>query len=217
MTDRTKKKIILVVLLLLGLILIIWRRFIPSSPQPVNFIVPTHEHTHVVGDIFTFPIEIKNSNSPVNAVQADLSFDALRLQAIAISTQGSFATIFLDEVIDNRRGFIRLTGGLPNPGYQGSGVFGTVYFRTIAPGKAEIHFLESCQILANDGRGTNTVTHFPHTSIEIQVHEDSAKLSNDTVIVPQEDNAGQIKLFDRTDKLPEPAIAPHASHSPLFH
>ena len=103
-------------------------------------------------------IEIAGIKTPINAVQADLSFDPQKLEVVDISTQDSFATIFVQKEINNEVGYSRLTGGLPNPGFFADhGVLGTVFFKGKSPGVVKIEFVPSSMVLANDGRGTNVL------------------------------------------------------------
>ena len=90
---------------------------------------------------------------PINAIQADLGFNPEKVEVVDISTQNSFANIFIQKEINNETGYARLTGGLPNPGFfSDRGIFGTVFFRGKQPGVVKIDFLPSSMVLANDGR-----------------------------------------------------------------
>lgn len=136
----------------------------PPTPKTVSFIIPT-KHQYSLGKIFPMKIEISGIKTPINAIQADIGFDPEILEVVNVSTVGSFANIFIQKEIDNQNGYVRLTGGLPNPGYFAEhGDFGTVYFKGITPGVSEVNFLGTSMVLANDGRGTNVVKDFASTS-----------------------------------------------------
>lgn len=89
-------------------------------------------------------IDITSIKVPINAVQADIGFEPHKLEVVDVSTEDSFANIFIQKEINNEVGYVRLTGGLPNPGFFADrGVFGTVFFKGISPGIVRIEFLPS--------------------------------------------------------------------------
>lgn len=128
-------------------------------------------------------IEITGIETPINAVQADLGFDASKLEVTHISTQGSFADIFIQKEINNEVGFARLTGGLPNPGFfSDRGLFGTVYFRAKQPGLVVIEFLPTSLVLANDAKGTNVLQKLDQVSYLIlpeEISEEEKQMQRD--------------------------------------
>jgi hypothetical protein len=136
----------------------------PPTPKTVSFVIPS-KRQYRLGEIFPVKLEIVGMKTPINAVQADLGFDPERLKVLNISTQDSFANVFLQKDISNETGYVRLTGGLPNPGFSGDvGVFGTVYFRGDVPGITKIDYLPTSMVLANDSYGTNVLKEYPTIS-----------------------------------------------------
>jgi len=143
---------------------ILFKMGFPPTPKTVSFVIPP-KGQYRLGEIFPLKIEIAGIKVPINAVQADLGFNPERLEVEEISTQDSFANIFVQKEINNEAGWARLTGGLPNPGFfSDHGLFGTVYFKGKAPGVTKIEFLPSSMVLANDGRGTNVLKEFSAVS-----------------------------------------------------
>jgi hypothetical protein len=131
-----------------------------SAPRTVAFVIPS-KASYRLEEIFPMKIEITGLKVPVNAIQADIGFDARRLEIVDIATKDSFATIFIQKEINNKIGYARLSGGLPNPGFSGeSGVFGTIYFKGKSSGLAKVEFLPSSLVLANNGRGSNVLREF---------------------------------------------------------
>jgi hypothetical protein len=129
----------------------------PPTPKTVSFVIPK-KGQYRIGEIFKMKIEISGIKVPINAVQADLAFDPEKIEVIDVSTEESFADIFVQKEIDNVAGYLRLTGGLPNPGFfSDHGIFGTVHFKAAHPGIVKVEFLPSSMVLANDGRGTNVL------------------------------------------------------------
>ncbi len=170
---------------------ILFKMGFPPTPKTVSFVIPP-KGQYRLGEIFPLKIEIAGIKVPVNAIQADLGFNPERLEVEEISTQDSFANIFVQKEINNEAGWARLTGGSPNPGFfSDHGVFGTVYFKGKSPGVAKIEFLPSSMVLANDGRGTNVLKEFPVVSYLIlpekisQEEEEQKKLLSSLVLGTQ--------------------------------
>ncbi len=131
-----------------------------SPAKTASFSLPARRQYRLM-EVFPFKVEISGIDKPVNAVQVDLAFDARQLQAVNIDISDSFADIFIQRDIDNEQGFIRLSGGLPNPGFTGEkGVFATVYFQAISPGATKVEFLPTSLVMANDGKGSNLLREF---------------------------------------------------------
>lgn len=136
---------------------ILFKLGFPPTPKTVSFVIPP-KGQYRLEELFPMKIEITGIQKPVNAIQADISFDPRILEVVDVSTQDSFANIFIQKEISNEAGYARLTGGLPNPGFFAEqGVFGTVYFKGKSPGVVKVEFLPSSMVLANDGKGTNVL------------------------------------------------------------
>lgn len=167
---------------------------IPPTQKTVAFIIPT-KNQYPLGKIFPMKIELAGIKTPVNAIQADIGFDPEIIEVVNVSTVGSFANIFIQKEIDNENGYVRLTGGLPNPGFfSDHGDFGTVYFKGVSPGVSEVKFLPTSMVLANDGRGTNVIKELASTSYLIlpdEIPEDEKK--------QQEVLLGAAVLGEKTD------------------
>lgn len=139
----------------------------PATQKTVTFSIPT-QGQYEVGEAFPFKVEIAGIQTPINTVQVDIGFDPSVLELVDVSTKESFASIFVQKEIDNKVGYLRLTGGLPNPGFADkTGVFTTLHFKGKKPGTVEVKFLPTTLVLANDGRGTNVVKDLASTSFLI--------------------------------------------------
>ena len=154
---------------------------IPAQ-KTVSFII-SPKGQYRIGEIIPLKIEISGIKTPVNSVQADIGFDPTAVSVVDISTEGSFANIFIQKEINNDGGWARLTGGLPNPGYfSDHGFFGTVYFQAKKSGLTTVKFLGSSMVLANDGRGSSVLKDFPSASYfiipeKISAEEESMQLN----------------------------------------
>jgi hypothetical protein len=162
-----------------------------AEPKTATFSIPD-KGKYMLGEIFPVKIQIDGVKTPINTVQADIAYSPSKLKVVEISTEDSFATIFIQKDFNNELGYARLTGGLPSPGFSGSlGTFGIVYFQCIEPGVAEVEFLPTSLILANDGAGTNVIKELTKASY---------------LILPEEIGYSEntsIKTLVREDKLSE--------------
>jgi hypothetical protein len=182
---------------------ILFKMGFPPTPKTVSFLIPT-KGQYRLGEIFPMKIEISGIKTPINAVQADLSFDPQKLEIIDISTQDSFASIFVQKEINNEVGYARLTGGLPNPGFfADSGVLGTVFFKGKSPGVVKIEFAPSSMVLANDGRGTDVLNALAAVSYLIlpeKISEEEVEMQKEIVLKPTvlgtETEETQMKFYE---------------------
>ncbi len=149
--------------LLLNTNLLSW----PFPQKTAYFSIPP-KGQYRLGEIFPMKIDLAGLKKPINAVQVDVGFNPNRLEIAEISTQDSFAKVFIQKEIENDAGYARLTGGIYNPGYTGEqGHFATFYFKGISPGLAKVEFLPTSLVLANDGKGTNLLKNLSSTSFLI--------------------------------------------------
>ena len=136
---------------------------IPAK-KTASFTIPT-KGQYRINEIFPMNIDVAEMQQSINAVQADIGFDPNLLEVYKILKDDSFADVFIQEEVNNQGGFMRLTGGLPNPGFSGkSGHFATILFRTKAQGVVTVKFLPSSMVLANDGQGSNILKDYAEAS-----------------------------------------------------
>ncbi|MCJ7804655.1 cohesin domain-containing protein [Patescibacteria group bacterium] len=182
---------------------ILFKMGFPPTPKTVSFVIPT-KGQYRLGEIFPMKIEIAGIKTPINAIQADLSFEPQKLEVVDISTQDSFANIFIQKEINNEVGYTRLTGGLPAPGFFADrGVFGTVFFKGKSPGVVKIEFAPSSMVLANDGRGTNVLRELAAVSYLIlpeKISQEEEKMQKEIVLKPvvlgTETQETQMKFYE---------------------
>ena len=180
----------------------------PISEKTVSFVIPSQSQ-YMIGEIFPMEIKLVGIEKTINAIQADLGFDKERLEVVDISTKGSFANVFLQKEYNNELGYARLSGGLPNPGFNApEGVFGTVYFKSKVAGLAQVFFLDTSLVLANDGSGTNVLKEYSTISYLItpeRVAQDTEVLQQqlliNDVLGAEEEGDEQILLFDNTNNV----------------
>lgn len=177
----------------------------------VSFVIPGKSQ-HLREEIFSMPIEIVGIEKPINVVQADLTFDPTILEVVDIDTEGSFASIIVQKDWSNEMGYARLAAGLPNPGFNEQvGHFGTVYFRGKNQGIAEVKFMNTSLVLANNGRGSNVLKDLSSTSFVIlpeAIPESEQLRQKDLIIKKQvlgeETSSDQLDFTSYQMELPKP-------------
>jgi len=177
----------------------------PPTRKTVSFVIPDRGE-YRLGEIFPMKIEIVGIKTPINAVQADISFSPERVEVVDISTRDSFASIFIQKEINNEVGYARLTGGLPNPGFfPDRGFFGTILFKSKQSGLIKIDFLPTSMVLANDSKGTNVLSEFQSVSYlilpeEISPEEDELQkkivLNRQQEVLGEEIDTTQMKFYE---------------------
>lgn len=200
------------VLLVYGEAKLLNRLGIPPTSRTVSFVIPP-KGQYRLGEIFPMRIEIVGIETPINAIQADISFDSAIVEVVDINTSESFANVFIQKEINNEAGYARLTGGLPNPGFfSDHGVFGTVWFKSKTPGIVKVDFLPTSMVLANDGKGTNVLKEFASVNylilpepITTQEEQLQKKLlipeSSESDVLGESTNKTQIKLYSEYNVL----------------
>jgi hypothetical protein len=120
-----------------------------------------------VGDTQSFNLTVTSADQAMNASQAKLSFPADKLQVTGIA-KGSLFKYWTDEpAYSNSNGTVTFGGGLPTPGFTGSGRAAvTVTFRARAVGTVTLTY-SSGAILANNGDGTNILTSYGSATVRI--------------------------------------------------
>lgn len=175
----------------------------PPIPKTAYFVIPSQKQ-YRLEEIFPMKIAIVGIKKPINAVQADIGFEPEKLEAVSVSEEESFAKVFIQKDINNQVGYVRLTGGLSDPGYnQETGTFGTVYFLAKTPGVTTVRFLPSSLVMANDGRGTNILKEYGLISYLIlpeKVSEEEKTSQEEAILAPvvlgEETEGAKVKLYE---------------------
>ncbi|MCX7778675.1 MAG: cohesin domain-containing protein [Patescibacteria group bacterium] len=103
---------------------------------------------------FSISLMVKTGGNAINLIEANLSFSK-NLQVISLSKSGTILSLWFNEPsFSNPNGTISFSGGIPNPGFNGSGRVLTINFKVKSAGSAWVT-ISSAQVLANDGFGTN--------------------------------------------------------------
>lgn len=131
--------------------------FVPFTAQAAaSLYINPAGGTYREGDLFSVLVSVDSSGGSINAGSGELRFDNSRLQVTGLGFSKSIFSIWTEEPrFSNATGLISFSGGIPNPGFNGSGgALVRITFKALREGSAETIFL-SGSVLANDGLGTN--------------------------------------------------------------
>lgn len=125
---------------------------------PASLSLVSSKRTYTVGDNFTASVILSTGGVSINAASATITFDQSKLAVVSVARSGSVFSLWAEEpTFSNSQGIISFGGGLPTPGFSGSGAtLIRVAFRAKAVGQTAVRFA-SGTVLANDGKGTNVL------------------------------------------------------------
>jgi hypothetical protein len=130
-----------------------------------------------VGDLVTITVYLNTQSKTINNAEAAIYFPVDLVEVVSLNSQGSVFSLWVEQPnFSNINGQISFNGGIPNPGFSGSGRIVSIIFRAKKAGTASFYF-SGAAIRENDGLGTNVLTSQGSTSIEIvTVAEEKPKL-----------------------------------------
>lgn len=136
----------------------------PSAACAARLYLEPAEGEYHQGDTFIVNARIDIEQDCVNTVKADIGFSTDLMEAVDFSYGNSILTIVPEAPeIKEDAGIISFSGGMPGgfcgalPGDPGkSNLLGKIIFKVNAgsTGNAEVKFLNTSQVLLNDGLGT---------------------------------------------------------------
>lgn len=161
------------------LILAIIFCWIIIAPPPVQATSPatlsiTGPAKTTLGSYVTLKAKI-TSTLAINAIKATIQYQPDIVEITQVKIGNSILKYWQQEPTSNRlTNQIAFTGGLPNPGFQGSGgELVTIVLKAKAVGTTDVAFQDS-QVLANDGNGTNVDANFIPYHLQILKPEPGA-------------------------------------------
>ena len=108
----------------------------------------------------TIAIKVFTGGEAINVVNATVKYDPEAVEILDIITTNSFCdpSLFLERNIDKEKGEVRITCGIPNPGYSlPTGTVAELLMQPLSLKAISLEFAEETQVLANDGLGTNVL------------------------------------------------------------
>ena len=107
------------------------------------------------------------NDDEINTVSTLISFPPNKLELKGFSKKKSFCSFFIEEEINNKEGWAKISCLKPYPGIAKlNNVIGLV-FKEKKVGEANITLGKNSMVLANDGYGTNVLKHTRNKKIII--------------------------------------------------
>jgi hypothetical protein len=123
----------------------------------------------VPGQMFPVEIRVQTNGTPINAVSTHVNYNPAFLEVVNMTTEKSFCTFYLDNAFDNIKGEVKVSCGLPSPGFQGDSIVLRMNMRAKASGSTNVTMDESrSMVLANDGKGSNIASDLPSLTLTVQ-------------------------------------------------
>ncbi|MBI5467095.1 MAG: hypothetical protein HY975_02670 [Candidatus Kerfeldbacteria bacterium] len=133
--------------------------FVATSVGAASLNLTPGSGSHPVGQSWTVTVTVNAAGQAINASEGTIVWTTPTLSLKSISTSGSIFQFWaIQPSGSDATGRVIFSGGLPSPGYNGSG--GTILrltFQAKAVGTATVQ-LSGGKVLANDGQGTDVLT-----------------------------------------------------------
>lgn len=155
--NRYKKFIFsaIIVLMILTAFWLTWRNF--HQPKTPTVWGELNQSVKQNQKIF-IPIFVNTEDKTINALEVYLKFDPNELRVESVSKDNSFFQLWIKDEpkFNNDKGEISFAGGLPNPGFKGTGQIGSIEITPLKAGLLTISFDGRTRMLLNDGVGTES-------------------------------------------------------------
>lgn len=140
------------------------------------YAVPLHSDLICQGEELVMDI-LLDADQAINAAEIDLTFDPAFIQVTDVAVYPDSIFIFWPEgpEFDNEAGTIHMIGGLPTPGFIGTGaLIARVYLTPTGTGTMSLEFQPTVRVLLNDGLGTGTEVTAINSTITVTGSNDPA-------------------------------------------
>ncbi len=121
------------------------------------------------GKTFTVRVSVNTQGKAINNAEGIIRYPTNLVQAVSVSSGGVFS-LWVEPPAISSPGTISFNGGVPNPGFTGSGQIMTATFKALKAGTAT-STLSGAAVRANDGLGTNIISGQSNGSIVITGEE----------------------------------------------
>lgn len=100
------------------------------------------------GQEFNLDLWIDSSKVSANVFSLELIFPVQKLEFVGFDKSDSLASIWFEEEIEPA-GLLRVTAGVPNPGFQSQGKLATLKLKALKVGQAEVGFTSKSSVFRN--------------------------------------------------------------------
>jgi hypothetical protein len=115
------------------------------------------------------PLTIDTAGATINAAEIYLKFNPDQVEVLSVNKEKSIFSFWVTDqpTFSNEKGEITFAGGLPTPGFSGSGQVGSVKIKPKKTGDISFVFEDKTRALKNDGLGTQINLHLSPITIEV--------------------------------------------------
>jgi hypothetical protein len=130
---------------------------IPAFARAATLYINPGSGSFAVGSTFSVSVRVNTEGAAVNTAEATVDYSTDTLDLVSVSA-GSTFTLQTPGSPSRSGGRAYFSGGIPTPGYRGSGgIVGVMTFRAKAVGQASLS-IQSGKVLLNDGQGTSALS-----------------------------------------------------------
>jgi hypothetical protein len=153
-----------------------------SFSKNVDLYVSPRSGTFSVGSTFNVGVYINTKNQNINTINLDLQFDPKKITVIKPTGGNSIMGIWVEApVYDNTKGYIHMSGVVPEGIITNSGLITNITFKVIATGDTQVSLKPTTEVLLNDGLGTKANTVLSKAKFTfVRNEESSVFISSDT-------------------------------------
>ncbi len=132
-----------------------------GTKNNVQMYVSPRNGSFVVGSVFDVGIYIDTKNSSINALDLKVNFDPKKLAVAKPSGGTSIFGIWVEPpTYDNVKGYIKMSGVIPEGIVTSSGLITTMSFKVLASGTSNISIDPVTNVYNNDGIGSKANVSF---------------------------------------------------------
>lgn len=182
--------------------------------EAATFYISKPEGSLNVGNIFSVSFYLNTEGESINAIEANLTFPADKLQLVSPTSGQSVISFWTKQPeYDNHYGKISFEGGIPSGIESKSALISVLTFRVRSVGTASIGFGEGNKALRADGTGANALTKTLSTDFNLNLpppagprvtsptHPDQVKwYESDRAIFEWEKSGDDAFSYSLTDK-----------------
>ncbi len=157
---KTNKKIKIIISFLSLLLAVFLNLILFQQIEAGNgaLLISPSSDTFIIGKSFQVQVQVDTAGVPINAATVTIYFPEDKLEVLDISKENSIFSLWTEKPsFSNSAGEISFSGGLPHPGFTGTGNLITINFKSKNKGTFKINLGEG-QVLADDGKATNILS-----------------------------------------------------------
>lgn len=128
-----------------------------------------NQKSFVIGQPFQIELRVKTDKTAINSMGFVIQVNPAYLEITGMTTERSFCTLYTENSFNAATGELRVSCGVPQPGFQGDSLAVRLKLRAKTAGIIPITIVEdSAKLLANDGKGSNIIKKVPTFDVVIQ-------------------------------------------------